>query len=99
MALKKVKLSQPVSELSSVNTSSLHSSTSDTRLAEVAAEQHASNISTNISEPLKHKDHVQTCSTDRHSSKSKKKKKKRKEDVEVVTTDPTSTTSTPDHMR
>lgn len=36
-----------------------------------------------------------------HSTKSKvkKKKKRKKEDLEVVATDPTSTTSTPDHLR
>ena len=29
----------------------------------------------------------------------KKKKKKKKDDVEVIANDPTSTTSTPDHLR
>lgn len=43
-----------------------------------------------------------TSTNNRHASKDKvkkKKKKKKKEDIEVVTTDPTSTTSTPDHLR
>lgn len=39
------------------------------------------------------------CVSTKHSGVKKKKKKKKKEEVEVVASDPTSTTSIPDHMR
>lgn len=49
------------------------------------------------------KEYVSNTDTISHNSPKgkvkKKKKKKKREDTEVVTTDPTSTTSTPDHLR
>ena len=47
------------------------------------------------------KEHVTNTSSHRSSRDKvkKKKKKKKRDDTEVVNTDPTSTTSTPDHLR
>lgn len=70
-----------------------------TQHAPLDATQYYSNTEEVLKQDRKQHDNASSSAHHSTSNKLKKKKKKKRDDAEVVTTNPTSTTSTPDHLR
>lgn len=98
---KKIKLSQPISDAPPLKhvPSIPNEARDDVAKADVSSVMHLEPGPVQYTTLHVSKKEKEEFTGPNSKIKVKKKKKKKREDVEVVATDPTSTTSTPDHLR